>query len=166
MKNMEKFLLGITLSISTQASLADDKFANNEKSSSPSALLVYKTHDGNYIQMAEAKRVQLFINQLQDSILAADPTPQPSINSNLVIENIPYNLVYDLYKSNINIQVKTTCDLIGESFIDRYGNLLKPQSQAQKAINCGCEMIDQGFGIADSQIHANNVFHYGKVCPL
>ena len=165
MKNINKILLGLTLSISAQAELLDDKTIENKQSNLPANLIVYKMKDGSYLQAAEAKRMQLFIKQIQDAVLAADPSPQPSINTSLVANSMSYKLVYDLYKSNINIQVKSTCDLIEEAFLDRRGNLLNPRAQAQDAIDCGCRMIDKGFSVADSQIQANKVYHYGWNCP-
>ena len=126
-------------------------------------MVVYK-FNGGYITQHEAKQLQLFITQLQDLIVAGDPSPQPSINYNLVTERLTKHVILDMLAAGHDIDRRSSCDLIDEAFRDRYGNLMKPESEAEEAIACGCELLDAGYGIPAAQVAANNVFHYGKDC--
>ena len=154
MKNIIPILFGTLLCLYNQSALADP---------TPTPMVVYK-HQGGYLTQSDAKQMQLFIKQLQDVIVAGDPSPQPSINHNLVTERLTKHTVNDLINAGFYIEKRSTCELIDEAFRDRHGHLLKPEIQAEKAIACGCEMIDAGYGIPEAQITANNVFHRNYQC--
>ena len=147
-------IVGAMLVMSMQAAVADP---------TPTPMIVYQVN-GGFITQAEAKKMQLFIRQIQDSIVAGDPSPQPSINFNLVGERLAKNTVSDLIRSGAFIEKRSTCSLIDDAFRDRYGELLKPEDRAADAIACGCEMMDIGYGIIEAQLAANDVFHRGKDC--
>ncbi|WP_223788371.1 hypothetical protein [Marinicella meishanensis] len=129
----------------------------------PTPMIVYKV-SGGYMTQAEAQKMQLFIRQIQDSIVAGDPSPLPSINFNLIGERLAKNTISDLLRSGAFIEKRSTCSLIKDAFVDRYGALLKPEDRAEAAIACGCDMMDIGYGIIEAQLAANDVFHRGAEC--
>jgi len=149
-----KSLLGAMMALIMQSAVADP---------TPTPLVVYKLN-GGFITQSEAKKMQLFIRQIQASIVAGDPSPQPSINFNLVGERLAKNTVTDLIRSGAEIERRSTCALIDDAFRDRAGNLLKPEDRAAEAIVCGCEMMDIGYGIIEAQLAANDVFYRGGGC--
>ncbi len=134
----------------------------------PTPMIVYKTDHGYYLD-SQTLPMQTFLKQLQFSLVADDPSPQPSINFDidfdLVIPPIKLEELLDLSEVNFDLDLRTGCDLITESYLDRRGNLLRPVEQSEAAIECGCRMVDAGFHVFKAQLTANSVFAGGD-CPI
>lgn len=117
-------------------------------------IIVYKTTYG-YYEHNQAVNFQRYLWQNEDVFLAAgDPSPQPSvfaISNQLFASPYKYNRlipplglaqVSNWYDVNVELDLRTGCDLIAESFLDRHGDLLEPEELTEVAIECGCEMVN------------------------
>lgn len=146
-------------------------FAQFEKGTqydpTPTPIIVYKGNN-NYYANTQVKMFQVFLRELENSIVSADPSPQPSvfdINFDMVMPTVSYQQLLNLWYSGNNIEVRSECDLITESFMDRYGNIDQPVHVSQAAIDCGCSMIEKGHHVFSAQMAANRVAS-GASCPV
>jgi len=160
---MKKIIFGLSALIGLNQAVMAESSINIIKANTIPQIILYETNQG-LVENMDIKRMLMFINQIQDIVMDADPDPQPAIHYDLVVNITSDKAFDDLINAGVQVEIRSACELIRESFKDKDGNYLKPKYKALKAVDCGCGLLGLDYDIAYSKIKANAVFNNSKTC--